>query len=407
VKFQSSVSGWVDGVRFYKGAGNHGTHTGSLWTASGTLLATGTFINETASGWQSMTFANPVQISAKTTYVVSYYDPDGYYSFDEDLFDWALNTPPLTGLKAMYTGTGGGNGVYDAGGPGFPTSSYNGSSYAVDVIFDTTEPPGAPPSVTSATPYAGSSSNPVSVAPTATFSKPVVPSTASFTLTGPGGNTVPGTTTFNNTDTVATFTPTNSLAADTTYTATISGAQDSSGQTMTTYTYTFTTSRSFPSQCPCTIWPDVAPSGASDGDDSSPNNIGVEFQAASNGTISGIRFYKEPDDTGTHTGTLWTAGGTELATGTFTNEPTEGWAELDFSTPVPVTAGTTYVASYHTGTGHYAFTSGGLASAVTNGPLTALAGGGVYAYGSSNTFPTNTYDASNFWVDVVFTTTSP
>ena len=52
--------------------------------------------------------------------------------------------------------------------------------------------------------------------------------------------------------------------------------------------------------------------------------------------------------------------------------------------------------------GHYAFTMGGLASAVTNGPLTALAGGGVYAYGSSNTFPTSTYKASNYWVDVVY-----
>ena len=70
-----------------------------------------------------------------------------------------------------------------------------------------------------------------------------------------------------------------------------------------------------------------------------------------------------------------------------------------------VTAGTTYVASYFTSAGHYADTSGGLASAVTNGPLTALAGGGVYAYGSSSTFPTSTYNASNYWVDVVYSTT--
>ena len=47
MKFQSSVAGWVAGVRFYKGTGNNGTHTGSLWSASGTLLATGTFTNET------------------------------------------------------------------------------------------------------------------------------------------------------------------------------------------------------------------------------------------------------------------------------------------------------------------------------------------------------------------------
>jgi len=69
---------------------------------------------------------------------------------------------------------------------------------------------------------------------------------------------------------------------------------------------------------------------------------------------------------------------------------------------VTITAGTTYVASYYTGTGHYAATSGGLTSAVTNGPLTALAGGGVYAYGSGNAFPSNSFNNSNYWVDVVF-----
>ena len=155
MKFQSSVAGWVAGVRFYKGTGNNGTHTGSLWTASGTLLATGTFTNETASGWQSMQFTNPVQISANTTYVVSYWDPDGNYATDPELFDWPLNTPPLTAVQSNYVTAGAGNGVYDPGGQGFPTLQSDGTSYAVDVIFDTTQPKGPPPSVTSATPDGG------------------------------------------------------------------------------------------------------------------------------------------------------------------------------------------------------------------------------------------------------------
>ena len=173
---------------------------------------------------------------------------------------------------------------------------------------------------------------------------------------------------------------------------------------MTTYTLTFTTSKAFDSggQCPCAIWPDTPPSGVTDASDTSSVELGVRFQATQNGTISGVRFYKEPDNTGTHTGTLWTASGTELATGTFSNESSQGWEELDFSSPVTVTAGTTYVASYHTSSGHYAVTSGGLNSAVTNGPLTALANGGVYAYGSSTIFPTNTFSGSNYWVDVVY-----
>ena len=128
----------------------------------------------------------------------------------------------------------------------------------------------------------------------------------------------------------------------------------------------------------------------------------MTFKPTSSGTITGIRFYKEPDNTGAHTGTLWTASGTQLATGTFTSESTQGWQELDFATPVPVTAGTTYVASYHTTTGHYADVVNGLASAVTNGPLTAAANGGVYAYSSSTTFPSSSIQASNYWVDVVY-----
>ena len=116
-------------------------------------------------------------------------------------------------------------------------------------------------------------------------------------------------------------------------------------------------------------------------------NLGLQFQASSDGLITGVRFYKEADNTGTHTGSLWAADGTLLATGTFTGESASGWQELDFSSPVPVTAGTTYVASYHTSPGHYAYTSGGLASPVANGPLTALASGGVYAYGSADDLP--------------------
>ena len=55
-------------------------------------------------------------------------------------------------------------------------------------------------------------------------------------------------------------------------------------------------------------------------------------------------------------------------------------------------------------------TSNFFTSAVTVGPLTAAVGGdGVYAYGGSNTtgvFPTNTYNAANYWADVVFSSSA-
>ena len=48
VRFRANTAGRITGVRFYKGAGNGGTHTGSVWTTDGIRLATATFTNETA-----------------------------------------------------------------------------------------------------------------------------------------------------------------------------------------------------------------------------------------------------------------------------------------------------------------------------------------------------------------------
>ena len=60
MKFKADFNGQITGIRFYKSGGNLGTHTGSLWAATGgSPLATATFTNETASGWQTATFSSP------------------------------------------------------------------------------------------------------------------------------------------------------------------------------------------------------------------------------------------------------------------------------------------------------------------------------------------------------------
>jgi hypothetical protein len=264
--------------------------------------------------------------------------------------------------------------------------------------------PSVPPAVTSVTPSSGATGVPASAAPSATFSQAVTPGTVSFKVKDSGGNSVAGTLSFNSADTVATFTPTNALAAGVTYTATVSGAQNASGTPMSSpYSWSFTTTGP---ACPCSIWQDGTPTGSAEGNDPNAQTVGLKFQASSSGYITGVRFYKEPDDTGAHTGSLWSSAGTLLASGTFSNETASGWQELDFSSPVAITAGTTYVASYFTSTGYPAYTAQGLASAVVNGPLTALAGGGVYAYGSANTFPTSTFNNNNYWVDVVYSSSA-
>jgi hypothetical protein len=140
--------------------------------------------------------------------------------------------------------------------------------------------------------------------------------------------------------------------------------------------------------------------------DLSSVELGVKFQASTDGQITGLRFYKSEQNTGAHVADLWSATGTLLATASFSNETIGGWQQVNFSTPVAITAGTTYVASYHTN-GDYSADPNYFAAALTNGPLTApsssaAGGNGVYAYGSGSLFPTNSYNSTSYGVDVLF-----
>jgi hypothetical protein len=158
--------------------------------------------------------------------------------------------------------------------------------------------------------------------------------------------------------------------------------------------------------CPCSIWSASATPAEAAASDAQAVELGVKFKSDVNGYIAGIRFYKGTTNTGTHTGSLWSSTGTRLATATFSGETSSGWQQVTFATPVAITAGTTYVASYYAPAGHYANNQNYLTAGFDNAPLHALANGGVFAYGASS-FPNQTWNASNYWVDVVFTTTAP
>ena len=136
VKFRAQYAGQVTGVRFYKSSQNTGTHTGSLWTKSGKLLAKATFKNEKASGWQQVTFSKPVDISANTTYIASYFAPKGHFARDTGVFAKDIKSGPLTGLRSGFDGN---NGVYKYGKTSsFPSSvSKAQSNYWVDVVYTT------------------------------------------------------------------------------------------------------------------------------------------------------------------------------------------------------------------------------------------------------------------------------
>ncbi len=98
--------------------------------------------------------------------------------------------------------------------------------------FTTDTPDTTKPTVTGRTPAVGATGVALGVSPTATFSEPVQQATITFELRGPGGTLVPATTTYDAATRTATLDPSANLAASTTYTATVSGARDASGNQM-------------------------------------------------------------------------------------------------------------------------------------------------------------------------------
>ena len=405
VKFRSGLAGFITGIRFYKGAGNSGTHVGNLWSATGALLASAAFTNEAASGWQQVNFEGGVPIAAGTTYVASYYAPAGHYAVDTGYFaSSGFDNPPLHAPSNGVTP----NGVFSySSSTTFPTGSSASSNYWVDVVFS---PSGtadtAPPKVTSVIPAAGSTGISVTTAVSATFSEAIQPGSLSLQLRNPSGNLVAGTVSYDPSSYTATLRPASPLEGSATYVAAVTGTDLAGNPMATPFSWSFTTAAQ---SCPCTIWSSSTVPSVTATNDGSSVEIGVKFTSDVNGFIRGVRFYKGTGNSGTHLGNLWSSGGTLLASATFTGETASGWQQVTFTSPVAVSAGTTYVASYFAPAGHYAADSGYFANASwDNPPLHALANSispnGVYSYSGSSAFPTSSFNATNYWVDVVFTT---
>jgi hypothetical protein len=483
LKFRADFNGTVTGVRFYKAAANEGPHVGSLWSATGSRLAQATFTNETDSGWQTVTFASPVTVTAGTTYIASYFAPNGHYAATSRGMEAGFDAPPLEALSGNSTP----NGVYAYGASSlYPSQSYHSANYWVDVMYALPKPGQATNPVATAarggasltwtapvagggpvegwvvTPYIGATAQtPTTIEGSGTsgFVDGLTAGT-SYTFTvaaanGSGAGTASGqSNAVVPTAPVAPTAPTSVQARPATTSALVSWtspANDSgrpiTGHTVTPYIgataqtavqvgasatsatitglndgadYTFRVTRTnsigTSPQSPAsnvatpraTLFDFEAPEQADSGDNS-PIEVGVKFRADVAGKVTGIRFYKAAANTGTHTGSLWSSGGSRLATATFTNESASGWQTVTFAQPVDITAGTTYVASYFAPSGRYSYTGLGLQNGKDNGVLHAIASSsspnGVYQYGSSD-FPSNSYNSASYGVDVLFAATA-
>ena len=382
VSFTPTANGVISGVRFYKGAANVGTHTGTLWSSTGTQLRTVTFTGETASGWQTATFASPYEVTPGTTYVISYVAPSGGYAATSAYFTADKVSGPLT-VAAI------GNGRYRYGG-GFPTSTWQATNYFVDVVFNLAAP--SLPVVSSVAPPNGATGISTSSTVSATLSKLPASGTPVLALTGPTG-AIAGTSTFDAPSLTVTFTPSAALPAGSVITA----ATTLGGTALTGGGWSFTTA--VPAPTAVTLWLDSEVPTYPSWNDPAAVQVGTRFTSSVAGSVTAIRFYKGAANTGVHTVNLWDSAGTLLASAPSNAESASGWQTVPLAAPVVLTPGATYTAAYYSTTGGYAVTPGELTGVRTRTPLATLATGGAYVYGTG--FPASTSTAG-YGVDLVF-----
>ncbi|MFK0332010.1 DUF4082 domain-containing protein [Rhizobium sp. NPDC090275] len=394
LKFVSSASGTITGISFYKAAGDTGAHTGSIWTVDGQLVGTVTFASESSSGWQTATFGSAIQITAGVTYIASYHTT-GSYVATTNYFTTNHTNGVLTGLSSAASG---GNGVYAYGANSlFPNSSYQASNYWVDVVFNQSTVSNTAPVAANDNGLQAYSNTALSIAAATLLANDTDADGDALSITGVSGATN-GTVTFNSQTNSVIFTAASGYVGAASFTYTISDGRGGTASAQVNLTVSQpTTSPTMSSLFSSSQAPTVAA-------DTDPNSVelGVRFVASSDGQITALRYYKSAQDAGTHVGSLWSSTGTLIASAVFTNETASGWQTVTLSAPITITAGTTYVASYHSN-GYYAATPNYFTADYSNGGLTAPSGNnGVYAYGSTSLFPTASYNATNYWVDVVY-----
>lgn len=134
VKFRTSRRIQITGIRIYRF--DPATLTGSLWAASGKLLARGQFAPGPASAWQDMTFQAPVEIVPGRTYIASYFTPGTKYAFRYQYFAHSGHTVgPVTALRSTDAEPNGVHCYENTRCGSFPTHGYRSSTYWVTPLW--------------------------------------------------------------------------------------------------------------------------------------------------------------------------------------------------------------------------------------------------------------------------------
>lgn len=124
VEFSSNLSGIIRQVRFWRSAGEPmGGHTARIWNASGALLASAPFSENSSPGWQYATVNFPIQAGVRYRVTFNLYN-EGAKTF------FVFNNGPI--VKGPLTAWGS---YYGTPAGTFPTSHSTSNLFA-DVVFN-------------------------------------------------------------------------------------------------------------------------------------------------------------------------------------------------------------------------------------------------------------------------------
>ncbi|WP_086735897.1 DUF4082 domain-containing protein [Erythrobacter colymbi] len=149
------------------------------------------------------------------------------------------------------------------------------------------------------------------------------------------------------------------------------------------------------------LFADLQPANP-DATDNKPYELGTVVTPTSDGQVTQVRFYKAASETGAHIGRIWSATtGAQLAQVAFQNETASGWQVATLDTPLELRAGDRIVVSVNSNS-HFPISVGGLSAPLARGYLATPSDGVPSLFGPPGALPTNSFENSNYFVDLVY-----
>jgi len=144
-----------------------------------------------------------------------------------------------------------------------------------------------------------------------------------------------------------------------------------------------------------------------EGDRDMRYELGTKFKTTVGVRVLKVRVYAAASEEGEHTVRLWRVADSTLIAGPYAwsfTAGTEGWKEFALPEPVAIEGSTDYIVAVTNGTDQWYFcTEQAFSSPINNGPFVTYQGSGVFGT-TLGAMPTQTWNNSNYYRDVVVET---